>query len=120
MVSIKEGNLRPLYGLFFALALTTSALAGSKSGALAGGELQFVVHYCHLSLTPAGKAFLAKTYKANPRLFDAQYASEEKGLTFDDNNNVIDGLACENWYGDFLKGGSSYLGFQPFAKQSPE
>ncbi|ESX54724.1 hypothetical protein X760_27800 [Mesorhizobium sp. LSHC422A00] len=112
--------MRPFYGLIVTFVLTTTALAGNKSSAVAGGELQFVAHYCHLGLTPAAKAFLAKAYKANPRLFDAQYASEEKGLTFDDNNNVIEGLACENWYGDYLKGGSSYLGFRPFVELPPE
>ncbi|MGX8011385.1 hypothetical protein ACVDG8_021680 [Mesorhizobium sp. ORM8.1] len=105
--------MRPLYGLFFTFALTTAAFAGHKSGPLAGGELQFVADYCRLKLTPAGKAFLGETYKANPQLFDAQYAGEEKGLTFDDNNHVVGGLACENWYGNFLKGGRWYLGFQP-------
>ncbi|WP_292368210.1 hypothetical protein [Mesorhizobium sp.] len=96
--------------------------AATKSGAVAGGELKFVADYCHLQLTPAGKKFLTKSYKANPHLFDAQYASEEKGLSFDDNGKLTDDLPCENWYGDYLKGGSSYsqLGFEPFVAISPE
>ncbi|TGQ89961.1 hypothetical protein EN851_20200 [Mesorhizobium sp. M8A.F.Ca.ET.208.01.1.1] len=107
-------------GLVFAIALATPAFPAEKGGPVAGGELKFVADYCHLTLTPAGKRFLAKTYKANPHLFDAQYASEESGLRFDDNNKLMDELPCEAWYGDYLKGGSSYLGFQPFVEIAPE
>ncbi|TPI65540.1 hypothetical protein FJ420_11725 [Mesorhizobium sp. B3-1-3] len=112
--------MKPIYGLIFTIVFATAAFAGNKHPVLAGGELKFVADYCHFRLTPAGKAFLAKSRERDPGLFDAQYASEEKGLTFDDNNNVIDGLDCENGYGKFLKGGSWYLGFQPFFELPPE
>ncbi|WP_292168031.1 hypothetical protein, partial [Mesorhizobium sp.] len=83
-------------------------------------SLQGGIHRRDTTLTPAGKRFLAKTYKANPRLFDAQYASEESGLRVDDNGKLMDEPPCEAWYGDYLKGGSSHLGFQPFVEITPE
>ncbi|TPL48678.1 hypothetical protein FJ942_26330 [Mesorhizobium sp. B2-4-2] len=112
--------MKQIFGLIVTIAFATAAVASEKGGALAGGELKFVADYCHFKLNPAGKGFLAKTYKRNPRLFDAQYAGEEKGLTFDDNGKLVDVLPCENWYGDYLKGGAAYLGFQPFVELPPE
>ncbi|WP_224549412.1 hypothetical protein [Mesorhizobium sp. CA16] len=114
------GEMKGFAGLVVALFTATAALAGENRGPVAGGELKFVADYCHFKLTPAGRKFLAKTYRSNPNVFDAQYASEESGLRFDDNNKLMDELPCEAWYGDYLKGGSSYLGFQPFVEIAPE
>jgi hypothetical protein len=113
-----DKTMKRLLPLFVGVVLTTSALAGtnpmSKKGATEAADLRYFADQCELKLTSAAKKFIVAARKAHPSLFEAEYATMEKGPS--------GSFPCEVAIGNYVKGGDWYgvFGFDVLADMPPE